>query len=278
MKPIVSVITPYKNASKFLPGFVSSLKSQTLSNWICLMVDDGSTDDGPMQLRYLVVDDPRFILLKNSFPKLSAGPASARNCALSHVRTDYVAFCDVDDFWHPLKLEHQLGFHRSRCLDVSVTAYVRLNYAQLNTPPRRVVCPPSRLTSRNLYGRNPIPMLTAIVSTDILSIEFPQVPHEDFLFWLTLFQGNPSIRYGCLPEILGFYSIHSNSVSFAKHLVPFWSYRVYRKLGKSRIESLLLLSIWILDHLIQFLLRTALPSNISKTVNSIASSYPIYLK
>ena len=78
MKSLVSVITPYRNAKRFLPGFVDSLRSQTAQDWCCIMVDDNSSDGGPELLRDLVADDPRFLLISNTNPKHGPGPASAR--------------------------------------------------------------------------------------------------------------------------------------------------------------------------------------------------------
>ena len=56
MKPIVSVITPYRNAKKFLPGFVDSLQRQTAEDWTCILAE-------------LVADDPHFQVIINATPK-----------------------------------------------------------------------------------------------------------------------------------------------------------------------------------------------------------------
>ena len=248
MKPLVSVITPYRNAKRFLPGFVESLRSQTNHAWNCIMVDDGSSDGGPELLRHLVADDSRFLLISNTNPRNGPGPASARNCALALVETDYVAFCDVDDLWHPQKLQRQLNFHRSNQLDLTVSAYARFIDGQLDQPPQRIVCPPEKLAFRDLFGHNPIPMLTVILSAELARTGFSEVAHEDFLFWLDLFKARPSIRYGCLPEILAYYCIHQKSLSSRKAVMPFWAYRVFRNAGQTRSRSMYFLILWGMDH------------------------------
>ena len=248
MKSLVSVITPYRNAKRFLPGFVDSLRSQTAQDWCCIMVDDGSSDGGPELLSDLVADDSRFLLISNTNPKYGPGPASARNCALGLVQTDYVAFCDVDDLWHPDKLQRQLKFHRSNQLDLTVSAYARFIDGQLDQPPQRIVCPPEKLVFRDLFGHNPIPMLTVILSADLARTGFSEVAHEDFLFWLDLFKARPSIRYGCLPEILAYYCIHQKSLSSRKLVMPFWAYRVFRNAGQTRSSSIYFLTVWFMHH------------------------------
>ena len=58
--PLVSVITPYRNATQWLSGLVETLQNQTYGHWECLLVDHGSTDGGPDLLHHWVADDPRF--------------------------------------------------------------------------------------------------------------------------------------------------------------------------------------------------------------------------
>ena len=259
MSPIVSIITPYRNAAKFLPRFVASIQAQTLNDWVCIMVNDGSTDNGPHELREMVSHDSRFRLLNNTTPKLCPGPASARNCALASVSTRLVAFCDVDDLWHPEKLEKQLSFHLTQNLDLSVSAYARFCNERLDDPLRFFSCPPSQLCLPNFYGRNPIPMLTVILSANLARRGFQQVAHEDFLFWLELFRLNPAIRYGCVPLVLAFYCVHSENTSGKKTLMPIWTYRVFRRNGHSKLGSIRLLLLWSKDHIVARL-KAALPS------------------
>ena len=250
MTPLITIITPYRNALDFLERFVSSISSQTYSNWVCIMVNDGSTDNGPFYLRQLTLDDPRFLLVNNTFDKLYPGPASARNFGLSHVSSPLIAFCDVDDVWHPQKLERQIAYHLANNLDLSVTAYGRFFHNRPEQPLRSLLCPPQHLSPSKLRGPNPIPMLTVVMGSELASQGFLQVPHEDFLFWLDLFRCTPSLRYGCLKEVLSFYCIHSDNISASKSTMPFWTYRVFRQSGESHLLSLFSLFLWTLGHIV----------------------------
>lgn len=249
MKPLVTIITPYRNSLKFIPRFVSSMQSQTWNDWNCIMVDDDSTDNGPLKLQQIVTCDPRFRLYKNTNLKSGPGPASARNYALDYVDSPLVAFCDVDDLWHPRKLEMQISFHLSNDLDLSVTAYGRFINGKLAEPLKALVCPPANLDLANLRGRNPIPMLTAMISTDLARHRFEQVPHEDFLFWLEIFRSNPTIRYGCIPTVLAYYCIHRDNLTASKAIMPIWVYRVFREFGDSRLSSIHYVNRWISAHM-----------------------------
>ena len=135
-----------------------------------------------------------------------AGRSSVpRNIALKKAAGELICFLDVDDLWHPSKLERQVRMHVGERLDLSVTAYYRWSW---RTPVQlRWICPPRRLTAWSWRWGNPIPMLTVMVSREALRLLqqpnnalFESVHHEDYLFWLRLAHRIPSLRFGCIPE------------------------------------------------------------------------------
>lgn len=104
--PRVSVIVPCYNYGRFLPQMAESLRAQTCSDWECLIVDDGSTDESPTVIAALAAEDSRFRALSQK----NAGPSAARNTGLSAARGDYIQFLDADDLLQRRKLELQTGF------------------------------------------------------------------------------------------------------------------------------------------------------------------------
>jgi glycosyltransferase involved in cell wall biosynthesis len=70
-----------------------------------LVVDDGSSDDGPARVALAGADDRRIRLLRQA----NAGVAAARNFGAAHARGDYLAFVDADDLWAPRKIERQMA-------------------------------------------------------------------------------------------------------------------------------------------------------------------------
>ena len=123
MTPAVSVIIPTYNGSRFLEEAVASVYAQTATPAQVIVVDDGSTDDTGDLLRDLERRFPSMHVLR----KDNGGTASARNAGFTLATEDYVAFLDVDDLWHPTKLERQLDHLSSDPeLVLSFTAYNRV--------------------------------------------------------------------------------------------------------------------------------------------------------
>lgn len=256
--PAVSIVTPFRDASHFLPGLVANLQQQSWPDWECLLVDHGSKDGGAELARALTVSDSRFRLIE--LPCLrdfdAQLPAIPRNKALTQVQSELVAFLDVDDLWHPLKLERQLRFHKEHKLELSVTAFARFNNHNNQVGPWRL--PPNKNIHSQIRWRNPIPLLTALVNRDLLHQGFPLHPHEDYLLWLEILRDNPSISYGCLPQVLAFYRKHNANISRHPYKLLRWTYGVYRVSGANPAQAFSQLMHWSLSHFI-CLLRDQFP-------------------
>lgn len=220
------------------------LQRQRFQDWHCLLIDDRSSDAGPAVVADLVRADHRFHALTLDGPKCTPGPAAARSFGMLQVGSPLVAFCDVDDLWHPEKLERQLAFHQNHQLDLSVTGYGRFRDA---VEPALLCwrCPPRELNYRQLLGGNPLPMLTVLIRTELVSSGFPDCPHEDFALWLRLFRDNRHLRYGCLPEGLGFYRLHSGNHTSRRRRMLAWTDAVFREHGLGWRQRHLALSRWL---------------------------------
>jgi glycosyltransferase involved in cell wall biosynthesis len=95
----VSVVIPLYNKGKYIERALSSVLSQTHQPLEVIVVDDGSTDDGPE--RVLKFNNPEIKLIRQE----NKGPGAARNVGLDRAKGKYIAFLDADDEWLPLFLE-----------------------------------------------------------------------------------------------------------------------------------------------------------------------------
>lgn len=101
--PKISVIIPVYQVEKYLDRCVESVKKQTMQDYECILVDDGSTDrSGEMCDRY--AQETRFSVIH----KKNGGLSSARNAALEIAQGEYICFLDSDDLLHPRTLELML--------------------------------------------------------------------------------------------------------------------------------------------------------------------------
>ncbi|MFE5670499.1 glycosyltransferase family 2 protein [Agromyces sp. NPDC056523] len=96
--PIVSIVVPLFNGGPFIDETLRSVLAQTFSRFEVIVVDDGSTDDGPGIVRALL-SDGRVHLVESPH----VGVADARNtgAARAHAASSYLAFLDADDVWSP---------------------------------------------------------------------------------------------------------------------------------------------------------------------------------
>jgi glycosyltransferase involved in cell wall biosynthesis len=99
----IGVIVPCYNGGRFLRDLVQSLQSQTFSDWECVIVDDGSTDDSRQIGDILAASDSRIIMKSQN----NKGMAEARNAGYeaSNPTNKYLLFIDVDDKLMPDALE-----------------------------------------------------------------------------------------------------------------------------------------------------------------------------
>lgn len=231
--PLISIITPYRDARKFLPCLVSTLKNQTYQYWECLLVDHASSDSGGTLAKTLTAGDHRFRNIRLTEKGSILSPAIPRNEALKQVHGSFLCFLDVDDLWHPEKLERQLAFHQKHQLDISVTAYARTRDGHKDWLTWR--CPPPALEICRLLRSNAVPMLTVMVTSKLFQspqwcespLCFLPVRHEDYVMWLQLWGRYPELRYGCLPELLALHQRHGRNITSNRAIMIYWLYTVH---------------------------------------------------
>lgn len=107
-QPLVSVIIPAFNSSKFIASTIKSVLQQSYSRIEIIVIDDGSTDNTAKILKKLNSKKTRYFYQKNK------GLSFSRNRGLQLAQGKYIAFMDHDDFWYPDKIEKQLDIFRKK--------------------------------------------------------------------------------------------------------------------------------------------------------------------
>jgi glycosyltransferase involved in cell wall biosynthesis len=93
IKPRISIIVPCYNQGRFMRETLDCLKQQTIEQWECVIVNDGSTDDTLTIAQEYVAADPRYILVD----KPNGGLADARNAGIKASHGKYILPLDSDD-------------------------------------------------------------------------------------------------------------------------------------------------------------------------------------
>jgi glycosyltransferase involved in cell wall biosynthesis len=101
--PAISVIIPLYNKGAFIERAVRSALMQQPAPAEVLVIDDGSTDDGPAILRAM----PEYKRIRVVWQR-NAGEGAARNRGLAEIEGDLAAFLDADDEWAPGHLRNLL--------------------------------------------------------------------------------------------------------------------------------------------------------------------------
>ena len=107
--PLVSIITPFLNAGKFLQEAVESVLAQSYDHWELLLVDDGSSDQSPRIARHYAARHPAKLRLLEHDGRAHLGASAALNLGIRRARGRYITFLDADDIYLPRTLERQVA-------------------------------------------------------------------------------------------------------------------------------------------------------------------------
>lgn len=203
----VTVVVPAFNAAAFLGVTLAALQSQTVTPEQIIVVDDGSVDGTAAVAKQMGV---RLIQQDHQ------GPGAARNRGIEVADTEFVAFCDADDWYVPDKLERALETLEKLGASCAATDawVVRGDRVQGRKNEQRPV--PSVLTLEFLLGHNPIICSSVVARREaIINVgSFDESPDliatEDYDLWLRMAVNEP-ISYTAQP--MTFYRVHDGNLS-----------------------------------------------------------------
>lgn len=204
--PIISIILPTFNGSKYLEEAVSSCRCQTFSDWELIIVDDASTDTTPEIISRMIREDSRIRTVRHETNrKLPA----ALNTGFSLARGDFLTWTSDDNCYEPESLSKMIEY-LSACPDIGVvyTDFSLIDEKSEITTKRVVVKDPCHLAYCNIIGPN---FLYRRLVHEVLSgYDEGLFLVEDYDFWL-----RASIHFQMMPlhEVLYRYRLHSSSLT-----------------------------------------------------------------
>jgi glycosyltransferase involved in cell wall biosynthesis len=120
--PLVSILLPARDAAHTLGLSLKSIGRQSLSDFECLVVDNGSHDSTSGVVREFAQGDARFRLIS----VLQPGIVPALNAGLEACRGRFVARMDADDVMHKERLRLQVAMLEARGELAAVGCHVRI--------------------------------------------------------------------------------------------------------------------------------------------------------
>lgn len=204
MNPIVTVIIPCYNQARFLSDSIGSLIAQTLEDWECVIVNDGSPDDTRTVALSLAANDPRVRYVEQE----NRGLAGARNTGLTYAHGHYIQFLDADDLIEPEKLRLQVeALSEANGLGLCYSDYRHCPEDNVNQTAKRDNFPPPRFTmDRPLHDiaarwetQFSIPVHSYLFDARFFrekGIRFDETlpNHEDWDCWMQIFSLDPIVK------------------------------------------------------------------------------------
>lgn len=92
---MISIIIPVYNTAPYIGKCVRSVKEQTLRDWECIIVNDGSTDNSLDKIDAAICNDKRFRVIDL---KENQGISAARNAAIEVASGELLFYLDSDDW------------------------------------------------------------------------------------------------------------------------------------------------------------------------------------
>jgi len=122
--PKISIIVPVFNGRAFILDALNSILEQSFTDWECILINDGSTDDSSEVIESWILHNS----LAHKFELVNTpnqGVSRSRNLGLELANGEIVAFLDCDDIWERNKLELQ---HHILCSNPNAVGVVSSFY------------------------------------------------------------------------------------------------------------------------------------------------------
>lgn len=115
---MISIIVPVYNSDKYLNNCLESIHRQQYQDWECILIDDGSTDEGGAICDSWCKFDSRMRV----FHQPNSGVSVARNNGIKYAFGEHIVFIDSDD-WIDENYLSILYANRGTC-DLIVSGYI----------------------------------------------------------------------------------------------------------------------------------------------------------
>jgi len=200
--PLISILIPIFNGIEFIDESVSSIKNQTYNNWELLIGINGHCINSDVYKIAKKYENEKIFIFQFS-PETIKGKPNTLNELVKYTssQSQYVALLDVDDIWHPTKLEKQIPYlYMYDVIGTQCFLFGDVNYISQN--------PNGDLSNHNFLNSNPIINSSSLIKKE-LAFWNANSFFDDYELWLLLKKQNK--RFFNLYEPLVKHRVHNNS-------------------------------------------------------------------
>ena len=210
---MISIIIPTFNRAHILGETLNSIKCQTYTDWECIVVDDGSSDDTKTFMQSYCALDKRFKYFRRPENRLK-GPNSCRNFGFEQSIGDFVIFFDSDDIFQIDAFQNYLyGFLKN--IDIVVSGVKKFTNTidqviGFNKIHSKDLIKDYLIGNVNFYTEGPMWRKSFLLKQNNLFDE--KIRNlDDWDFILRMLYERPIIHF--LEEFYIFHRVHENSLS-----------------------------------------------------------------
>lgn len=271
MKASVSVIIPCYCGENTIKRAILSVIEQTLPVQEIIIINDGSTDQTENVINHLINLYPNHSLKLISLDK-NGGVSNARNLGWDHATSDYIAFLDADDSWHPDKIKIQYSWMKEHP-QIDFSGHQRVEWSTVNLTFAISEYPqnPDQISKNGALLFSLVPTSSLMLKRS-LKIRFnPQKSYcEDSLLWRELIlNGHPAVIFPyplayCFKAPFGEKGLSQKLWKMEVNELD--SYYHFWKLGYLNVLELFLFSSWSFFKYLRRLILSGL-RNLFKLVN-----------
>ena len=207
-KSLVSIIVNCFNGEKYLEECLNSIINQTYQNWELIFWDNRSTDNSKKIFEKFKDNRFKYYLSpKHTFLY------EARDLAIKESKGEFIAFCDVDDFWSKEKLEYLMPLFSNKKVGIAYSNVWLFN--EVDKSKKKYI--KNKLPTGNLRShiiKEPVvTILAAIIrKSDYYNLEIGFNKNYqiigDFDFFIRI---SKNITFECTQEPLVFYRLHEGN-------------------------------------------------------------------
>ena len=206
--PLVSIVLPTYNGSRYLAGSVESCLAQTYQNWELVIVDDASDDDTPAIIEELAAKDARIRWVRHDENRML--PA-ALNTGFGMTHGELLSWTSDDNHYRPQALDTLVSFlTKNKGVDI-VYASFSLIGSEDKLLGRQSVRSANRLAYQSCVG--PCFLFRRRVWESLKGYDEQCFLVEDYEFWL---RAKDRFCFAPLLDDLYLYRAHEQGLSRQK--------------------------------------------------------------